>query len=41
MEDIKELILDGEDLVGEWEEEIDIDEDEREGDGDDDAWEPY
>ena len=44
MEDIKELILDGEDL-GEWEEEIDADdddwEDESNDDGDDDAWEPY
>lgn len=45
MEDIKELILDGEELVSEWEEELDPDEDdwEDEGydDGDDDAWEPY
>jgi len=48
MEDIKELILDGEELVGEWEEDdddVDGDEDDWEDeaydDDDDDAWEPY
>ena len=48
MEDIKELILDGEELVGEWEEDdddVDGDEDDWEDeaydDEDDDAWEPY
>jgi len=44
MEDIKELILNGENL-GEWEEEVDADEDAWEDEGceggDDDAWEPY
>ena len=46
MEDIKELILDGEELVGEWEEDADgdvaddVDDWEDEVDDDDD-WEPY